>query len=109
MGFGPALTKNAKGDVGFPLALLDYGRLVAVSVIRAYRHSGSDWANSDTDTDIFRSCGPATQILAAAIIANTTSLNTPGVCAPVWLNPMDPLSFRPDRIGQWTALPPSRV
>jgi hypothetical protein len=41
------------------LVLLDYGCSVAVSVsvIRANRYSGSGWANSDTDADIFGACG----------------------------------------------------
>jgi hypothetical protein len=38
------------------LTLLDYGCSVAISVamIRAYRYSGSDWANSDPNADILR-------------------------------------------------------
>src|SRR5512133_2142041 len=44
------------------LAFLDYGRSFAISVavIRAYRHSGSDRADSDTNTDLSRArryCG----------------------------------------------------
>src|ERR1700738_2874357 len=43
------------------LVLLDYGCSfaisVAVAVIGAHRHSGSNWANSDTDADILRACG----------------------------------------------------
>ena len=43
------------------LVLLDYCCSVAISlavaVMLAYRHSGSGWANSDTDADIFGACG----------------------------------------------------
>src|SRR5450631_3344708 len=41
------------------LALLDHGRSFAISVavIGAYRHSGSDRANSHTNADILRACG----------------------------------------------------
>src|SRR5882672_12461495 len=47
------------------LALLDYGRSfpISVAVIRAYRHSGSDRAHSDTNPDLFRArryCGAYT-------------------------------------------------
>ena len=59
------------------LALLDYGRSfpISVAVIRAYRHSGSDRANSDTHADLLRACGTAAQMLAAATMANTYFMN----------------------------------
>src|SRR6202795_2072376 len=82
------------------LALLDYGRSFAISVavIRAYRHSGSDWAHSDTNTDLFRArrycgayacrCNYCQYVLHESLLA---------LCCTHGLNPMLQLSFRPDR------------
>src|ERR1700704_1094221 len=82
------------------LALLDYGRSFAISVavIRAYRHSGADWAHSDTNTDLFRArrycgayacrCNYCQYVLHESLLA---------LCCTHGLNPMHQLSFRPDR------------
>jgi hypothetical protein len=41
------------------LVLLDYGCSVAISlaVVRTNRHTGSNRANANANTDIFRTCG----------------------------------------------------
>jgi hypothetical protein len=82
------------------LALLDYGRSFAISVavIRAYRHSGSNRTNSDTNTDFFRACrycrayaccrNYCQYVLHESLLA---------LCCTHGLNPMHQLSFRPDR------------
>ena len=66
----------------------------SVAVIRAYRHSGSDRADSDTKPTSPALAGPAAHMLAVALIANTYFRNAPSVVRTHGLNPMGQLSFR---------------
>ena len=87
------------------LAFPNYGRSFAISVavIRTYRHSGSDRANSDTNADLSRArrycgayacrCNYCQYVLHESLLA---------LCAP--MGSIRRVSFRSDRIDHWTAL-----
>jgi hypothetical protein len=86
--------------IRFPVALLDHGRSFAIliAVIRAYRHSGSNRTNSDTNTDFFRA-----RRYCRAYIANTYFMNRSWRCAAP-TGSIRCISFRSDRIDQRTPL-----
>jgi hypothetical protein len=82
------------------LALLDYGRLFAISVavIRptVTRLQPAHLTPTPTSSAL---AGTAAHMLAAAIIANTCLVNRSWRCLHSRLNPMHQLSFRLDRSG----------